>query len=111
MTRQGRARRLKPAVVIVERPALRRIGEHRQPRGELVVAAVAARMGHAEPELVGHHDGGEPFVFAAGFQLQPQRIGQAPAPAVAPFGRSAFFHALVPGRHGASSNAVKPACR
>ena len=47
-----------------------------QPRGELVVVAVAARMGHAEPVLVGHHDGGEPFVFAAGLQLQPQRIGQ-----------------------------------
>jgi hypothetical protein len=34
-------------LVIVERPALRRIGEHRQPRGELVAGAVAARMRHA----------------------------------------------------------------
>src|SRR5206468_3526790 len=60
--------------------------------GQLFVAAVAARVGDTEPELVGDDDRGERFVFAAGFKLQPQRIGEAPAPAAASFGRSAFLY-------------------
>jgi hypothetical protein len=72
-------------------------------------------MRDAEPQVVRHDDGREPFVLAAGIQLQPQRIRQDAAAAIPAFGQPTFDRSLrmcrtIPlGAHGSSWNAVTPA--